>query len=220
MQGDNLMTMRIHSAGATALLCDVAQGAFDERAQRRIWATARAILQHPDVVSAIPGVNNLLVGFNGLSADPETMRAAITQAWEAASDSDLPANEIHIQVEYGGTLAEDLADVASNAGLSVQQTIDLHSSGTYRVAAVGAMPGFVYLTGLDKRLCLPRRRTPRIHVPRGAVIIGGGQAGVMPCDAPSGWHIIGMTDTMLFDIHRDEVCLLKMGDIVRFDAIS
>ena len=30
-------------------------------------------------------------------------------------------------------------------------------------------------------------------------MIGGPQAGIMPCTAPSGWHIIGRTDISMFD---------------------
>ncbi|MFT8775235.1 MAG: 5-oxoprolinase subunit PxpB [Gluconacetobacter liquefaciens] len=214
------MKMRFHLAGATALLCDIAHGGFDDAAQRRIWVTARAVERHQHVISAIPGVNNLLVGFDGLHTGPEAIRDVIAEAWEAATDVAVSTREVRIQVAYGGALGEDLADVAAQAGLSVRETIAVHAAGIYRVAAIGAMPGFVYLTGLDGRLCVPRRDTPRVHVPRGAVILGGGHAGVMPCDAPSGWHMVGATESILFDVHRDEPCLLRMGDVVRFDPVA
>jgi len=212
--------MRVHLAGATALLCDVADGGFKDDAQRRIWATAREIMRHPHVCSAVPGVNNLLVGFDVLRTEPGTIRQAIADIWDQVSDTDLPVREIRIQVTYGGRLGEDLDKLASYAGLSVRETVELHASGVYRVAAIGAMPGFAYLTGLDSRLCMPRRDTPRVHVPQGAVIVGGGQAGVMPCDAPSGWHMLGETPSILFDARRDEPCLLRMGDIVRFEPAA
>ncbi|MGE8385100.1 MAG: carboxyltransferase domain-containing protein, partial [Pseudomonas putida] len=33
---------------------------------------------------------------------------------------------------------------------------------------------------------------------------------------PSGWHAIGRTDVDLFDIQRQQPCLLLPGDQVRF----
>lgn len=50
----------------------------------------------------------------------------------------------------------------------------------------------------------------------GSVIIGGAQAGIMPVTAPSGWHIIGHTDTALFDPAAADPVLLRPGDTVRF----
>ena len=82
------------------------------------------------------------------------------------------------------------------------------------------MPGFVYLSGLDPSLARPRRASPRAHVPEGAVMIGGAQAGIMPCTAPSGWHILGMTDVKLFDAYRAEPAAFRPGDRIRFVAAS
>jgi inhibitor of KinA len=50
--------------------------------------------------------------------------------------------------------------------------------------------------------------------------IGGQQTGVYPLASPGGWQIIGRTPLRLFAAERPEPALLRMGDQVRFRAIS
>ncbi|GBQ27368.1 5-oxoprolinase subunit PxpB [Gluconacetobacter azotocaptans] len=208
--------IRISMAGAGALLLDAANGAFSDATQQRIWATARLMGAQPSVIQAVPGVNNLLVTFDVNDIDPPVVERTLLETWDRTTPETTPSRDIEIPVTYGGDFGEDLALVSHFAGLSIDQTIALHTSGRYSVAAIGAMPGFAYLTGLDPRLAIPRRDTPRLKVEQGAVCIGGGHAGVMPCTSPSGWHILGRTDLALFDAFRSEPCLLRLGDTVRF----
>ena len=96
----------------------------------------------------------------------------------------------------------------------------LHTSAEYTVFALGSQPGFPYLGGLDERLAEPRRAEPRVRVEAGSVVIGGGQTGIISRTSPSGWHIIGDTDTQLFDINRAQAALLSPGDRVRFVSVA
>ncbi|ACI52029.1 Allophanate hydrolase subunit 1 [Gluconacetobacter diazotrophicus PA1 5] len=212
--------IRLSMAGTGAILLDAAAGPFDAATQRRIWAAARALAGQPSVVQAVPGVNNLLVTFDALRTEPDAVEDLIRRTWAAAAAEEIPAREIEIPVTYGGAFGEDLALVAAHAGLSEEETIAAHLAGRYSVAAIGAMAGFAYMTGLDSRLAVPRRDTPRLSVERGAVVVGGGHAGVMPCTAPSGWHIIGRTTLPLFDPHRPDPGVLRIGDTVRFTRVA
>ncbi|GLQ67506.1 5-oxoprolinase subunit PxpB [Gluconobacter kondonii] len=211
---------RIHMAGAGGLLLDAANGPFSDTTQRRIWATSRELNTRPDVLQTIPGVNNLLVTFDAVQTDPSAMEELLRTVWTQASAEEVPSREIVVPVVYGGAFGEDLALVARFANLTEEETIDAHMAGRYSVAAIGAMAGFVYLTGLDSRLAIPRRDSPRLRVEEGAVVIGGGHAGMMPCTSPSGWHILGRTDLCLFDAFRPEPGLLRLGDTVRFVRAS
>ena len=80
-------------------------------------------------------------------------------------------------VRYDG---EDLTRVAERSGLSQDEVVSIHSGAVYTVAAVGFLPHFGYLWGLDSRLATARLAVPRARVPVGAVGIGGGQTGVYP----------------------------------------
>ncbi len=124
--------------------------------------------------------------------------------------------EVQIPVEYRG---EDLEEVSRYCGLSVAEAIQIHSGTDYVVAMMGFRPGFPYLLGLDERLHVPRRATPRLRVPKGAVAIGGQQTGIYPGESPGGWHLIGYTALPLFDVNRQPPNLLEVGDKVRFISL-
>jgi inhibitor of KinA len=130
------------------------------------------------------------------------------------SDSFTERNDvIFINVDYNG---EDLAYVASYCKLSVNEVIRIHSDTEYTVAMLGFTPGFPYLLGLDERLVIPRRATPRLKVPAGSVAIGGVQSGIYPKESPGGWHIIGSTSVDLFDVNRNPPNLLNPGTKIKF----
>ena len=94
--------------------------------------------------------------------------------------------------------------------------VELHSSGRYRALFLGFAPGFAYLGPLPSGLVVPRRATPRTHVPAGSVAIAGGYTAVYPGQSAGGWHLLGRTDAALWDPFRDPPALLAPGDIVRF----
>lgn len=121
--------------------------------------------------------------------------------------------KIEIRVDYSG---EDIEEVAGHCRLTVKELADIHSEAEYVVAMIGFRPGFPYLLGLDPRLNIPRRSTPRLRVPKGSVAIGGQQTGIYPGESPGGWHIIGYTTEELFDMNRTPPNLLQVGDTVRF----
>lgn len=118
-----------------------------------------------------------------------------------------------IEVNYSGL---DLEEVAKSCKLSIREVIKLHSAPIYTVAMIGFLPGFPYLIGLDKRLNMARKEKPLLRVPSGSVAIGGQQTGIYPFESPGGWHIIGYTDAILFNVERKSESLLKVGDKIKF----
>lgn len=116
------------------------------------------------------------------------------------------------EVVYDGA---DLSEVATLAGLSIGDVIARHASGSYRVELMGFQVGFAYLGGLDPRLHLPRRGSPRPRVPAQSVAIAGARTAVYPFASPGGWHLLGRLDAgRLFDALGAP--LLKPGDTVSF----
>ena len=88
------------------------------------------------------------------------------------------------------------------------------------VYMIGFQPGFTYLGGLDPKLHLPRRETPRLKTPAGTISVGGIQAAVASIEAPSGWHLLGRTPVRAFDPSRSDPFLFRAGDRIRFERIS
>lgn len=202
--------------GVGALLLDVADAVFDEERQKRIWRLAASLRAEPGIAETVPGMNNLMVIFDPLTVDPARLERQILTDWADSKPEENSGKTVEVPVSYGGAEGPDLEEVAATLGLAPGELVARHAAPLYSVAAVGAMPGFVYLSGLDPKLALPRRAVPRRDVPVGAVIIGGAQAGIMPITAPSGWHILGRTTHPLFDPHRDPPAAFRPGDRIRF----
>jgi len=131
------------------------------------------------------------------------------------------AQLVEIPVCYSKELGWDLIDVAQQCKLSIEQVIELHSQQTYRAYALGFTPGFCYLASLTKQLNLPRKATPRLNVPKGAVAIAEQQTAVYPVSSPGGWHIIGQTP---FEMYAEQNGVfqpfIKIGQSVKFTPIS
>jgi inhibitor of KinA len=119
-----------------------------------------------------------------------------------------------IPVKYEGA---DLLYVSNYCQMPVDELIQLHSRTTYTVAMIGFLPGFPYLLGMDPRLFVPRKSSPRLKVTKGSVGIGGLQTGIYPSESPGGWQIIGTTPLELFDL--EQLNYLSVGDKVKFKPI-
>jgi 5-oxoprolinase (ATP-hydrolysing) subunit B len=212
-----MTAFEIFELGDHALVA-TAVDALSFETQRQIWQIAVRARQWPDVEEAIAGMNNLTLLFDPLAAEPGRLR----EAFEAAcAEPPGPEGEDfyvthEISVRYGGSDGPDLEAVARQAGLGVDEVIELHLGVEYIVFFIGFQPGFAYLGGLDPRLATPRRKEPRLNVPAGSVGIGGNQTGVYPAESPGGWQLIGRTADVLFDPAQTVPALLSPGDRVRF----
>jgi KipI family sensor histidine kinase inhibitor len=206
---------RLSFEGPDALLIDGATGAFSDAVQEKIWSLADSLRAFPGMIETVPGMNNLLLVFDPFLTDADALQATILRGW-LAKGAPLQGVIRDVPVRYGGEDGPDLEDFARAKGMTADEVIARHAAPLYSVAAVGAMPGFVYLSGLDPQLAAPRLSNPRDGVPVGSVIVGGAQAGIMPVTAPSGWHILGRTDLSLFDATRDGPALFAPGDRLRF----
>jgi KipI family sensor histidine kinase inhibitor len=160
----------------------------------------------------VPAARTLLVTFDPAATDAERLGDAL-QAVEFSPGAHGEGELVEIPVTYDG---EDLDAVAAHAGLSREEVAERHASGEYVVAFCGFAPGFAYLTGLDERLRVPRRESPRTRVPAGAVAIADAFTAVYPRASPGGWQLIGRSDADLWDVGRDPPARLTPGTCVRF----
>ncbi len=118
----------------------------------------------------------------------------------------------------------DWSRIEDFSGLSKDEFIQRHSSGEYWVAAMGFLPGFAFLDGLEPALSLPRLDAPRTRIPAGTVGIGGGQTGWYALSSPGGWNSLGETPLVLLDpqagVRDENPSPVQVGDRVRFRAIN
>ena len=127
---------------------------------------------------------------------------------------------IDVPVCYEPEFALDLAEVAATAKVTVGEAIALHAGSDFRVLMIGFAPGHPYIGGLNGKLSVPRRATPRAIVPAGSVAIANDQTVVYPYAISGGWSIIGRTPLQVFDAERQEPSLFAAGDRVRFKPIT
>jgi inhibitor of KinA len=209
---------RILPVGETAFTVEFGD-AIDLLLNQTVHALDATLHSHAPrwLTETVPTYRSLLVLYDPLKANAQTVRAALQRAISNLRTRAMPKGPIiEIPVRYGGTDGPDLEDVATHCDLAPYEVIRLHTLPTYHVAMLGFAPGFTYLLGLPSELATPRLATPRLHVQAGSVGIAGGQTGVYALDTPGGWRIIGRTERVLFDPHRDPPFRLHAGDRVRF----
>ena len=173
--------------------------------------------QLEEITDIIPSFRSCLILFDRKKTSYETLTASLRDKEFLIGRIDIPEPRTYdVSVEYGGESGFDIDFVMSHTGLSEDEIIDIHTSVTYKVFAVGFMPGFPYLGILDRRLYVPRLETPRLRVPEGSVGLAQLQTGIYPFESPAGWRIIGRTEKKLFDYNKEPYSLFQIGDEVRF----
>lgn len=214
--------MRIDIAGQNAFIVYFAEQASPEVSALIQAAASRIAGEMRDcLVDLVPSYASLLVLYDLDRGDPfavrQRLRAALTDLDPADSaDGEL----VTLPVYYSAESGPDLEALAERGGLDVDEVIEIHQQGEYRVYAIGFAPGFAYLGEVDERIAAPRLATPRQKVPRGAVAIADRQTAVYPAVSPGGWNLIGLCPTRMFDPGETPSMPVKVGDRVRFEAIG
>ena len=182
---------------------------------------------------ALPWIRDVVPALGGLAIhfDPDEPAvhgdafAAALNLVSACLKDGLPNAEdgvrtIEVPVCYEPEFAPDLAEIAAKSKVTVEEAIALHAGSDFRVLMIGFAPGHPYIGGLNPKLSVPRRATPRAIVPAGSVAIANDQTVVYPYAISGGWSIVGRTPLQVFDAHRQEPSLFAAGDHVRFKPIT
>jgi KipI family sensor histidine kinase inhibitor len=186
-------------------------------------AVAVHALARPEVRDVVPALGGLALHFHpSFEGNAQEAAAALV---DACLDAGLPKDPdvlrtVEVPVCYATEYALDLVEIADKLKLPPEEVVQRHAAGTYRVLMIGFAPGHAYMGGLDPRLAIPRRATPRIVVPAGAVAIANDQSVVYPYAISGGWNVIGRTPLTVFDAGRQEPSLFAAGDRVKFKPIA
>lgn len=198
--------MIVRTAGDRAVLVE-----YTDLAETMAFYRAMLDAHTDDVQDLVPAARTILVRHSG---NRDAVLAWVRSLEPASAVSAADTDPVVISVRYDG---EDLEDVATSTGLTVEEVITAHTDQTWTVAFGGFAPGFGYLVGADARLHVPRRPSPRTTVPAGSVGLAGEFSGIYPRSSPGGWQLIGTTDAVLWDARRDPPALLTPGSTVRFE---
>lgn len=214
--------MKIEIAGQNAFIVYFAKQASAAVSAQIQAAVANILATMQDsIIDLVPSYASLLVIFDLDRSDHFAVRQQLRNALTRLDSADSGAGElVTLPVYYGIEAGPDLEIIAARGKLSVDQVIEIHQQQEYRVYAIGFAPGFAYLGEVDERIAAPRLATPRQKVPRGAVAIADRQTAVYPAISPGGWNLIGLCPTRMFDPNRNPSMPVKVGDRIRFEAIS
>lgn len=214
--------MKLHSAGENTLILYLGNNTSPEVSARVQNATAGiARLLGDDLIDLVPSYASILIIYDPFRTDHMKVSQQVHAALETQTTTTIEEGRtVVLPVYYSIESGDDLEALAKNANLSTQQVIDLHTGGDYRVYAIGFAPGFAYLGEVDERIAAPRLATPRQKVPRGAVAIADRQTAVYPAVSPGGWNLIGRCPTRMFNPEATPTMPVRVGDRVKFEAIS
>jgi inhibitor of KinA len=200
---------------------------IDLETNQALQALAAAVRERglPWIRDIVPALCGLALHFDpdhpGLPAKLlEECEALLADAFKSAGKFEDSGRMVEVPVCYSTEFGLDLADIAARTGLSQAEIAKRHAKSEHRVLMVGFAPGQPYIGGLDPKLAVPRRATPRTRMPAGAVAIANAQTAVYPYETPGGWSIIGRTPLKVFDPQREPASLFAPGDRVRFVSIT
>lgn len=212
-----MVGIRILKAGLSALVVESDNLETTQALFEAINNAVNQAPQHPGspfaaIRQTIPAARTVLVEFDVGLATGDDLAAAFRQL-DTASTTHADPTVVSIPVVYDG---EDLAAVAQQRGISVQALVDWHAATPWRAAFAGFAPGFVYLTGGEPDVNTPRKDTPRLEVPAGAVGLAGPFSGVYPRRSSGGWQLIGTTALAMWDEHKNPPAAIQPGNLVTF----
>lgn len=191
---------------------------FASETDARAWRFAVQDRGWPWVVDLVLAYHTVGVFLDPDRIEPAHARELLLSAAVPEGAAGLKAGRLRIvPVLYDG---EDLPDVAERLGLTIAQTIAIHSGTDYYVFAIGFLPGFPYAGDLPAPLAgLPRHSSPRTRVPAGSVAIAGRQTAIYPQESPGGWRLLGRTPLKIVDLD-DGWFPIQAGDRLRFVPID
>lgn len=216
-----MVPLRFLDGGETMLVVEFGT-TVDPAINDRVLAldAAFAAVEVPGVVERVPTFRSLAIHYDPLVIDRATLVERVTALEATAEVTPRAVRRWRIPICHAPPHGEDLAEVAARLGIGVDAVIARHAATIHRVHMYGFAPGFAYLGGLDPRLALPRRATPRPPHPANAVMIAAGMAALASVPMPTGWWVIGRSAERLFALDRDPAFLVAVGDEIRFEPVD
>lgn len=215
--------MRFEVSGTDSVLIYFGEVISKEVSSLVIGAYNHLRVQNIDgIKSLVPSYTSLMVHYDVMRFNFKTIVSRLSYELQDIDSRviDSVSKKVKIPVYYAPEVGFDLEDLANKKGLSIEDVIEIHTSQSYFVYAIGFAPGYAYMGLVDEKIAEPRLKTPRKKVPQGSVGIADRQTAIYPSQSPGGWNIIGKTPYLMFDESLESLCPVKVGDEVQFYPIT
>ena len=176
----------------------------------------------PGVIEFFPTARSLFVFYNPLEIKVKNLIHELRILEKRIVDiAPSKWRLFEIPIVYGGEYGPDLENVARSLKLTPEDVIKIHCGQEYYVYATGHMGGTAYFKAPAELAFLPRKKTPDLKAPAGAVCLAKGLgAAFKAMEGPTGWHWIGMCPLRQWFPEKDPPLLILPGDRVRYHPIS
>jgi len=178
-------------------------------------------LENESLIEIVPSYTSIVITYDIFMYNYEKIQVflqSVLKDLKIENEGELEV--INIDVYYGEEVGIDLQRVANKANISIEEVIQIHSSKTYDVFAIGFLPGFAYMAEVDERIVTSRLESPRKKIPKGSVAIADTQTAIYPQNSPGGWNILGKTTFELFDKTLESLSPITIESKIKFNPIS
>jgi len=132
-----------------------------------------------------------------------------------------PSRLFEIPILYGGEVGPDFDEVAKLLGLTPEEVIRNHAGKEYFIYDTGFIGGSAHFKIPPPLDSLPRKKTPNLGVPAGAVLVAGGLGSVFkPLAGPTGWYWIGTSPLRQWFPEKDPPLLILPGDKIIYRPVE
>jgi inhibitor of KinA len=161
-------------------------------------------------LETLPTFRSLMIQFDVFALSAESLLETLSNL--DISSVKLKSQAWRVPVCFENGCAQDLAEVSGKLGISEAEIIKRILHSPLKLYMYGFAPGFAYLGGLDIKLNIARRDTPRTPMPQGALMIAGGLASLSSVSMPTGWYVVGQTPVTMFSLQRKTLVPFAVGD--------
>ena len=210
----------LRDAGECALVAEFGDR-IDPDVADRVLAFDRAVRAAglPGLRETVPTYRSLMLHYDpGIVSRSEL--AAALGAVDPEAVAAPPPRRWRVPVCLEGEHAEDLGLVCEALGIGRDEAVAALLGSAMRLTMYGFAPGFAYLGGLDPRLTIARRATPRPRMPAGSLLIAGGQASLASVAMPTGWYVVGRTPVAMFDPDDRPMFPFEVGDRLLLEPVD
>lgn len=173
------------------------------------------------VLESVPTYRSLMVHFDPCRCSYEEITRKLQKLAESIHGIQVKKGKfLRIPVCYGGAFGPDLSMVAEFEHISPEEVIRRHSQYDCYVYMLGFSPGNAYIGSETPTFSVPRKDTPRVKIPRGAITIWQSQTTIFPMEQPGGWNVIGQTPLAMFLPDKKQPFFLHAGQWVHFYSID